>query len=143
MSKAKRPRGGQLTYTQAVADEICAALAAGMSLRKVCQKPGMPPESTVRGWVIDDVQGFAAQYARARQLLAERWADEVLDLADLPPATLPDGRIDTGAVNHQRLMVDSRKWLLSKVLPKVYGDKVAVDHGGGMNLTVVTGVPRQ
>lgn len=143
MSKAKRPRGRPSTYTQAVADRICQELASGSSLRKICKAPGMPPESTVREWVIDDVNGFAAHYTRARQMCAERWADEVLDLADLPPATLPDGRIDAGAVNHQRLMVDSRKWLLSKVLPKVYGDKVAVDHNGGVSLTVVTGVPRQ
>jgi hypothetical protein len=140
-SKAKKPHGRPLTYDPAVADRICKELADGASLRKVCSAPGMPPESTVRGWVVDDVQGFAAQYTRARQLLAERWADEVLDLADLPPSTLSDGRIDTGAVNHQRLMVDSRKWLLSKVLPKVYGDKVAVDHAGGVSIVLKTNVP--
>jgi hypothetical protein len=27
-------------------------------------------------------------------------------------------------VQKQRLQVDSRKWLLSKMLPKVYGDKI-------------------
>jgi hypothetical protein len=44
-------------------------------------------------------------------------------------------------VQHQRLRVDSRKWLLSKVLPKLYGDRVAVDHGGGVAINVTTGVP--
>jgi hypothetical protein len=38
-------------------------------------------------------------------------------------------------------MVDSRKWLLSKVLPKVYGDKVAVDHAGGVSIVLKTNVP--
>lgn len=101
----------------------------------------MPPASTVREWVIDDRDGFAAHYARARHMLAERWADEVLTIGDELPPVAPDGRIDGAAVQHQRLRVDSRKWLLAKVLPKLYGDRVALDHAGGVAITVLTGVP--
>ena len=53
----------------------------------------------------------------------------------------PDGRVDSAAVQHQRLRVDARKWLLSKIVPKVYGDRVAVDHAGGVAINVTTGVP--
>jgi hypothetical protein len=53
----------------------------------------------------------------------------------------PDGRVDSAAVQHQRLRVDSRKWLLSKIVPKIYGDRVALDHAGGVAITVLTGVP--
>lgn len=43
---------------------------------------------------------------------------------------------DTGQerTNHEivarsRLRTDTRKWMLSKVLPKVYGDKLDLNHG--------------
>lgn len=56
----------QSTYTQEIADAICAGLADGMSLRKVCEQDGFPSEATVRRWALDNEQGFSAQYTRAR-----------------------------------------------------------------------------
>lgn len=110
-------------------------LAEGMSLREVCRQKGMPSHGTVLNWRMahDD---FADQYARAREIGYEIMADEILEIAD-------DGRNDWMerqlgedgptffAPNHEhisrsRLRSDTRKWLLSKCLPKVYGDKV--DH---------------
>jgi hypothetical protein len=34
------------------------------------------------------------------------------------------GATDSGAVQKQRLQVDTRKWLLSKLAPKKWGDKL-------------------
>lgn len=136
-----RARGRPVTFDHAVAAEVCRRMAEGASLLSICREEGMPPASTVREWVIDDRDGFAAHYTRARHMLAERWADEVLAIGDELPPVAPDGRIDGAAVQHQRLRVDSRKWLLSKVLPKLYGDRVALDHAGGVAITVLTGVP--
>ena len=49
---------------------------------------------------------------------------------------------DSGAVQKQRLQIDTRKWILSKLLPKKYGDLLGLDHkGDGITLNVVTGVP--
>jgi hypothetical protein len=76
-------RGRSTKYTEAIAEEICARLAEGESLRAICCSPRMPPESTVREWVDDDRggdenggPGFAARYARARQHGYERMAEE-------------------------------------------------------------------
>jgi hypothetical protein len=33
-------------------------------------------------------------------------------------------------IEHRRLKVDSRKWFLSKMLPKIYGDKLDLNHSG-------------
>ena len=120
----KRKAGRQLTYTPSIGATICDRLAAGESLRAICRDRGMPLEQTVRGWVIDGVEGFAAQYARARELQAMRWAEEILDYAD-------DKKADA---NRSRLQVDTRKWLLSKVLPKVYGEKLDLNHSGSIGL---------
>jgi len=44
---------------------------------------------------------------------------EVLEIADT-----------TDDPQKARLQVDARKWIASKLLPKVYGDKVSHEHGG-------------
>lgn len=79
-------------------------------------------------------------------LQAERWAEEVLEIADDSSRDVAENEHGDNVTNHEniqrsRLRVDSRKWLLSKVLPKVYGDKLDLVHQGGVKLEVVTGVP--
>lgn len=123
-------RGRPSVYDGKIAAEICRRMAEGESLRGICEDEHMPGESTVRSWVIDDVNGFSAQYARARALQAERWAEEIMHISDELPAMTGEGKYDSAAVQHQRLRVDTRKWLLSKVLPKVYGDRLDVTSKG-------------
>lgn len=120
-------------YTQEVADRICEGLAEGKSLRAVCAEPGMPSESTVRAWALDDVEGFAAQYARAREIGYERLADELLEIADTPQLGVKTTHKASGTettegdmIEHRRLQVDARKWMLAKMLPKKYGDRQVI-----------------
>lgn len=136
MRKTQRTKKEPVRYSPEIADYVCEQMASGRSLIEVCRDEGMPTESAVRQWVLDDVEGFAAKYTRARILLAERWADEVVMLSDMDPPMTDKGSLDSAAVNHQRLRVDSRKWLLSKVLPKVYGDKLDVKHEGQVGLAI-------
>jgi len=118
-----------MAYSQEVGDRICADLAKGMTLRQVCRQEGMPSHSTVIQWALDDVgPGFADQYARARQVGYMVMAEDLTEIAD-------DGvndwmEVETGKqpdhehIQRSKLRVDTRKWLLSKALPKVYGDKL-------------------
>ena len=50
----------------------------------------------------------------------------------------PEDQLD---LNWKKLRVDTVLRLLSKWDPKRYGDRQQVDHGGGMQITLVTGVP--
>lgn len=127
-------------YSPEIAAEICERLANGESLRAICRDSKFPTEAAVRGWVIDDKDGFASQYARAREIGYERLAEDIMSISDEPVGSLVSGGTDTGAVQKQRLQVDTRKWLLSKMLPKKYGDKQFTEHSGGMSITVATGV---
>jgi hypothetical protein len=118
-------------FTQEIADRICERLAAGESLNAICKDEGFPAESTVRGWALDNVQGFAAKYTRARELQAHFLAEEIIRISNTPQhgiktVSKPDGiEITEGdMIDHRKLQVDARKWYLSKVLPKVYGDKL-------------------
>lgn len=124
-SEPKRKQGGQTVYTKVIADKICKLLAAGWTLRRACSEPGMPDERTVRRWALDEEHPFAPQYARAREQGYHAMADEILDMAD-------DCFAEAAAVSKARLRVDTRKWLLSKALPKIYGDKLQhTGEGGG------------
>jgi hypothetical protein len=105
-------------YTSDIGDKICRRMADGESLRAICRDNGMPAESSVRQWALDDRDGFAARYREARALLVERWADEIIEIAD-------DDRLEP---NDRRVRVDTRKWLMSKLAPKRYGDRLL--HSG-------------
>jgi hypothetical protein len=141
----KKPTG---RHTPEVAAEICRRIAEGESLRSVCSDEHMPTTSTVALWVVEDREGFSDKYARARQAQATLLADELFDIAD-------DGRNDTyigreGAevtdhevIQRSRLRVDTRKWYLSKVLPKVYGDAVKLEHTGAGGGPVEVAVTRR
>lgn len=134
-------RGRPSTFDKDVANEICIRLAGGETLRQVCADDGMPAESTVRQWAMDDREGFTAQYTRARELGYLAMADELLEVADdgtndwmerqNADGTTGDVVLNGEHVQRSRLRVDTRKWLLSKALPKVYGDKIQQEVTGG------------
>src|SRR5690606_35387334 len=75
----------------------------------------------------DDREGFAEQYARARNIGYEVMADELIEIAD--------GGSDDW--QRDRLRVDARKWLLAKALPKRYGDRVTLAGDAEAPLGVV------
>lgn len=120
--------GRPVTHTAALAETICERLSGGESLRAICRDEAMPPEATVRGWALDDREGFAALYARAREVQAHAIADELLEIADdgSNDWMVREGKTELNSehVQRSRLRSDTRKWLLSKMLPKVYGDKM-------------------
>ena len=138
-----------MAFSQPIADLICERLAGGESLRSICADKGMPHESTVRMWARDDVQGFSTQYTRAREIGYDCLAEEALHIADTPvigvkTKTNEKGEIETvegDMIEHRRLQVDMRKWMLSKMLPKRYGDKVTTEltgpNGGAVQVVQV------
>jgi len=97
-------------FTPEIWATVLDRVSNGESMRQVCRTEGFPPEATVRNWIRSD-QELATQYAQARVLQIESWADEVRDVAyrdDLEP-------------NDKRVRVDALKWLLSKLKPERYG----------------------
>ena len=104
---------------------VLAGMRSGLSLRRACLALGVASSSFLDGVARD--HALAEQYARAREDLIERMADELQELADANLLPLDDGRVDSGMVAKQRLQVDTRKWLLSKIAAKKYGDRVEVE----------------
>src|SRR5947209_3203729 len=104
----------QTNYTAELADTICIRMTEGQSLRSVCSEPGMPTEGTVRGWAVRDHDGFGTRYRAARQLLLEYWSDEIVAIAD-------DTELDP---RDRQVRVHTRQWLMSKLSPRRYGDRL-------------------
>jgi hypothetical protein len=76
----------------------------------------LPSEGTVRGWAVRDVDGFSDRYRAARQMLLEYWSDEIVSIADDEE---PDPR-------SRQIRTCVRQWLMSKLAPRRYGDKVQI-----------------
>ena len=110
-------KGRPTRHTQAIAEIICERLALGESLRSICNDESMPVESTVRAWALDDREGFYAQYVRARNIALDIMADEIIEIAD--------GQEDAQT---KRIRFDARRWYLSKLAPKRYGERQQIDH---------------
>lgn len=135
----KRP----VRYSKEIAAIICERLADGEALDRICEDtPGMPTATAVRLWALKDHDGFASEYARARELQAHKLAEEIRQIADSPEegvttTTKADGGIEEkrgDMIEHRKLRIDARKWYLSKVLPKVYGDKQQIEHSGTVSI---------
>ena len=139
-AKAKIKRKRRRTkYSDPLAKAICKMLGMGLTLTRVCERPLMPTEGTVLAWAIDPQHRFSARYVRAREVGYYRMADEIVDIADdfSKDTTFKLGRdgevirgLDREYLERSRLRIDTRKWVLSKMLPKTFGDKVAMEHAG-------------
>ena len=68
-------------YRREFSDEVCRRLAEGASLREVCREHGVP-ESSVREWVRDNRDNFAARYQTARFLQVEAWSDLIIEIGN-------------------------------------------------------------
>jgi hypothetical protein len=121
-TKAKKPTKPGSQDRAALAKKVLEGMHGGLSCFKACQAAGVP-HSTFIGWVNVD-QELADRYTRAREELIERMAQEVLELSDMDVGLQPDGKKDWAAVQKHKLQVDTRKWLLSKLAPKKFGDKL-------------------
>lgn len=126
-------------YTIEKAAEICAEIANGKSVREICRAEEMPAMSTVFLWLSKHKE-FSEQYAKAREAQADYLAEELLEIADDGSNDWIErqGKAGEGsiyavngeAINRSRLRVDTRKWILSKLQPKKYGDKLTQEHTG-------------
>jgi len=127
--KKSGPKPGPRTLrTPENAERICSLIEQGLGLREIGRRLRLD-YADIGHWIRDDElrnggSEIAQRYARATHLRAEMMADELLAVADDRSFV---GHPDAAAmVTQQRLAVDTRKWLLSKMIPRKYGDKIEV-----------------
>ena len=114
------------------------ALHDGITLREHCRTmqktdPKYPNPSTFYAWATDNAGGFAAPYAIPRRAQAHHWAEDIIQIAedgtnDWVKRRRANGEIiksvDSECVQRSKLRVDTRRWLLSKLHPDIYADRV-------------------
>ncbi len=133
MAKRGRPE----KWNQDLADKVCQKIAEGYSMRTVCAPEEMPAIATLFRWLRDH-ESFREQYARATEERTEAMAEDILDIADDGSndlMTIQKGdyeyEIENKEVtNRSRLRVDTRKWIMAKMKPKKYGDKLDLSNNG-------------
>jgi hypothetical protein len=136
---AKREKGSPSIYSEELGAKICEGLREGRTLRSICAAERMPSKTTVLTCAADPNHPFSDHYARAREVGYKQMADDLIDIADGKSVEWTEADAgggdkpsdhDRDAVQRDRLRVDTRKWLLSKALPKVYGDKIVSELTG-------------
>jgi len=112
---------------------VCLEIEKGRALRNVLKDDNMPSTSTFYQW-LDSNEEKAKQYARATQVRADIIFDEIIDIADDSSGdkkVVEHGKVMDGEyVARSRIRIDTRKWVLSKLNPKKYGDKLDVSSLG-------------
>ena len=102
------------------AERFVVLIGHGVPVNDAAAAAGINPASTIYWWVVQ-VPEFARAYLEACQAKCMKWADQLVSLADECPADIP-------SVAKCRQQIDVRKWMLSKIVPKVFGEKLQVNH---------------
>jgi hypothetical protein len=123
----------RVARTPEIEDLILDALMSGRTLTDICRDPDMPAAGSVRNWVIADPDGFGARYRLAREIGAETMADTMVDIADDRDGDWiahtdrngnPALMLDSERVNRARMRIETRRWRVSKIAPRIYGDRI-------------------
>jgi len=111
----------------------------GFSLLKCLREKDMPTRETFYKWLKEDKTGVLSDnYARATEDRADHIFEEIIVIADDQEGDTyedKDGneKENKNVINRARLRVDARKWVLSRMKPKKYGDRLTNIHEGGDN----------
>lgn len=140
MSSLSEKGGRPTKYSEALMNEICETIASSSKgTKKLCEENShWPCQDTLFTW-LKKYPKFSEQYAQAKIGQIELLVDEIIEISDDASqdkymnelgALVPN----PSAIHRARLKVDTRKWLASKLVPKVYGNKVDIE-GSNANTT--------
>ena len=125
---APKKMGRPTLYSDEMVEYICMRVATSeMGLPRLCKKhDDMPDEETIRRWLYT-YPNFRGKYAQAKVQQAELLAEQIVEISDESNRDMKINEngyetIDGEVVARSRLRVDTRKWLASKLIPRLYGN---------------------
>jgi len=133
MEERKNKGGRPPSYNPELAQTILLRMCEGESLRSITREDAMPSFTTVHKWVITNEDGFTEHYARAREIQAANYAEQVVEesINALVVATGEPGTGEAGArVMAKKLHIDSLKWIAGKLDSPKWGHKTATEISG-------------
>lgn len=109
-------------------EQVCLRIEQGEPLRRILRSEDAPMSQTVFYELLQNPDKNV-RYAHACTIRTELKFESIeQDYLEEPQRDPETGRIDPAWVNLQRLKIDAKKWELSKLLPKKYGDRIEVDQ---------------
>jgi len=113
---------------ETILDNVLIRIEKGEALRTILKDDDMPSSRTFFKW-LDSNELYVKQYARACEIRAENLFDEIIEIADDSSGDTKydkDGNpyLDNEYVQRSRVKIDARKWVLGKLNPKKFSDKV-------------------
>lgn len=117
---ARRYTDGRFMNMPAVKEEICRLVRNKGNLYSICMDKLMPARDVVMDWLHAD-PAFLAEYNESRAFRAYSRGDKIDSITEMVLA----GALDA---NSARVVIDAEKWQMTKEQPKMFGDRVAVEH---------------
>ena len=114
-----------LELTSQITDQICQELMSGKPLTMICRSKDLPSLATVHRWIAKHPE-FAKQILQARRVGTQYYLDKMID--ELETVSAKDVGIVREKLHHYR-------WLASKLLPSLYGDKQEVVQDTKVTIT--------
>ena len=112
-----------------ILNNIFNMIESGKSLRFALSQIPLS-SSTFFIWIEEDPEK-SKHYAYVTDIRTELKFESIeQDYSEEPQRDPETGRIDSAWVQLQRLKIDAKKWELSKLNPKKYGDKIQQEHSG-------------
>lgn len=139
--------------TAEIFDRICDEIEAGHSVNQICRSSWAPARSAFYRYVDAGGPEVQDKYRDAMMRREEVIFDQILEIADNPQRgekrkilVRDDQDTDEGQVievtegdmvEHRKLQLHARMWVLGRLNPKKYGDRQQVDHSGELSLKSV------
>lgn len=126
--------GRPTDYTPELALEICQKIATnGCGLATLCKaNPHWPHRDTIYTW-LRKYESFADMYTQAKKEQVNALVDDILEISDDSSYDVitkqdKDGNdyevFNSEFAARSRLRVDTRKWIATKLVPRLYGDNM-------------------
>jgi hypothetical protein len=114
---------------QKIWEYILDQIANGRTLTSIVAEPDMPSYAWCTLQLRNDPQ-LKERYEQAVDSRVEFMAQQFLDLADSPIPEGLDGTAQSAWVQQLKLKLWARTWIMSKLKPRTYGDRldVSVTH---------------
>ena len=120
-----------------ILNNIFNIIESGKSLRFALSQIPLS-SSTFFIWIEEDPKK-SKHYAYVTDIRTELKFESIeQDYSEEPQRDAETGRIDSAWVQLQRLKIDAKKWELSKLNPKKYGDKIQQEHSGELKTTIIS-----
>lgn len=133
--------GRGTAYNRQVCDEICRRVIDGQTVKEIGASPDMPCANTIWNWIARHPE-FCEMWLIAKRAQMLREAESILEIADDGRNDWMQRRVDDGTfepivdkenIQRSRVRIDARKWLLAKMMPSIFGERVAVEHSGSIS----------